>query len=369
MGIFINPFAYTLGGGQGVGAGGAGPDDTQNYVEVTIAASQVSSTLTDFPVYVDLSDLPAAFFTGVQSDGGDIRVTESDGTTRAPVDLVSIDTGASTGELHFLASSLSATTDTVYRIYYNAGTTQSQPLVTGTYGRNAVWADYGGVWHGDDLVDSTGSHNLTARNGASSGLPGKIGDSFGLVESGTSTSDYFDAGEGGGDFDPVANQAFTVQMWAEADVSATAMLIDKDYANGGATLSEGWGLIRVSDDTTVFQVRAASTNYPVQSTGTVAANVWGMHTGVREVDGTLKIYVDGALDESAAGTTASLAGSNDVYIGVRELDASPTSLGFDGEMDEIRFRLSGLSAAHIAAEYTNQHTPTTFYSVGSQQAA
>jgi len=38
-------------------------------------------------------------------------------------------------------------------------------------------------------------------------------------------------------------------------------------------------------------------------------------------------------------------------------------------MDEFRLRLSALSADWIAAEYTNQNTPTTFYTIGSQTAA
>ena len=48
-------------------------------VPITLQASQIEDDLTDFPVYVDLSDLGGIFWSTVQGSGADIRVTESDG--------------------------------------------------------------------------------------------------------------------------------------------------------------------------------------------------------------------------------------------------------------------------------------------------
>ena len=121
-----------------VGSGTAPP--REYYVPITIDHTLIASDLTSFPVYVDLANLPAGFWSTVQTDGGDIAVTTDDGTTRLPVELVAIDTGASTGELHFLADSILAATDTTFRIYFGAALTITQPAAGDTYGRNAVWA-------------------------------------------------------------------------------------------------------------------------------------------------------------------------------------------------------------------------------------
>lgn len=356
MGIFINPFAYTLGGGQGTAPAAGGPDDTQNYVEVTIAASQVGSTLTDFPTYVDLSDLPAAFFTGVQSDGGDIRVTESDGTTQAPVDLVAIDTGASTGELHFLASSLSSSTDTVYRIYYNASSTISQPAVGGTYGRNAVWADYGYVGHLEDdasLIDSTGNGFTGTVIGNVANAAGKLGQGLTFDGSG----DRVALGDG---TELDATTDLTVQAWTYFDNSDNAFVVAKrDGSSLAYWFDVNSGALRWSLDDGTSHNLAGST---------FATSTWYLYHGT--YDGTNQtLYRDGSQDATtAAGASGSLTNSTaSLTLGDRA-DGTAGAV-HTGDLDEVRVRLSALSADWIASEYTNQNTPTTFYTVGSEQAA
>ena len=87
-------------------------DNWDHRVEVVIQASKVDANLTDYPVFVDLSDLPAGFFASVQSGGGDIRVTQSDGVTQQAREIVVINTGSSTGIAHFKASSISSVPNT-----------------------------------------------------------------------------------------------------------------------------------------------------------------------------------------------------------------------------------------------------------------
>lgn len=66
-------------------------DSNWSYrIPVTIDSTKVSADLTDFPVYVDLSDLSADFFSNVKTDGSDIRVTKDDGTTEVPREVVAI---------------------------------------------------------------------------------------------------------------------------------------------------------------------------------------------------------------------------------------------------------------------------------------
>ncbi|GAG49321.1 unnamed protein product, partial [marine sediment metagenome] len=76
--------------------------------KITIDYTKVDANLTNFPVYVNLANLGSDFFSNVKGDGGDIRITKSDGTTELPREIVAINTGAETGEIHFKADSLSS---------------------------------------------------------------------------------------------------------------------------------------------------------------------------------------------------------------------------------------------------------------------
>lgn len=58
--------------------------------KITIPSSEIGSGLTDFPVYLDLSSLGSHFFDNARSDGADIKITENDGTTELPFELVGI---------------------------------------------------------------------------------------------------------------------------------------------------------------------------------------------------------------------------------------------------------------------------------------
>jgi len=367
MGVVVNPFAYALGGGQGVSAGGGGPDGTQYYVEVTIASSEVSSTLTDFPVYVDLSDFPAAFFTNVQSDGGDIRVTESDGTTRCATELVAIDTGASTGELHFLASSISSSSDTTFRIYYDGGGSLSQPGAATTYGRNAVWSNYDLVAHYNEdpsgtapqMVDSTGTGNDgTSAGSMTSGdlVTGQLGDALEFDGS----NDYVDHGN-----DSSLNYtgtSITLQAWVYFNTISTTQyrIIDK-YTGAG---DDGYGLWTTSARAPEMRFLSLSGG-TVSASTTLSATTWYMLHGTYD-GANSRIYVNGS-DDGNSSLTGSIPGNLSLPLQVGKNNQGGGHV--PGIIDEVRVTGTTLSADWIAAEYTNQNTPTTFYTIGTQQAA
>lgn len=120
--------------------GGGGGGAHLYYVELTIASGEVASDLTDFPVMVDLADMPAAFWTHVNADGGDIRVKATDGTTSIPMDLAKFDLAGEGGWL-FFKRTVTTASNTVVRIYYGAAGLDLLPA-DDTYGSNACWSDY-----------------------------------------------------------------------------------------------------------------------------------------------------------------------------------------------------------------------------------
>lgn len=180
---------FTCGPAFFAGAAASGPPDPgvdQYYVEITIASGEVASDLTDYPVYVDLSGMPAGFWSHVNSDGGDIRVMATDGTTSIPMDLVWIDYDAQEGSL-FFKRTVASGSDTVVRVYYGATGLDRLPA-TDTYGRNAVWSDYDVVViPGEDLFNRTGksaprawgypqTFELVSTSASVTGHEGVIGD-------------------------------------------------------------------------------------------------------------------------------------------------------------------------------------------------
>jgi methionine-rich copper-binding protein CopC len=138
-------------------------------VKITIDEYQVRNDLSDFPIYVDLSDLSGTdFFDYVKSDGSDIRVTTSSGDTEIPREVVYIDTVNKKGELHFKADgTLSGSANTDFYIYYdNASATE--PGEDSTYGSQNVWTNsFAAVWHMAQtpiasvvsIMDSTANNN------------------------------------------------------------------------------------------------------------------------------------------------------------------------------------------------------------------
>ena len=80
------------------------------------------------------------------------------------------------------------------------------------------------------------------------------------------------------------------------------------------------------------------------------------------------IYIDGSLvSESEGATPDGTAGTNttDLYIG----NNSAATRSFDGLVDEVRISNTILTADWIATEHDNQEDPSTFYSVGQEEAA
>jgi hypothetical protein len=366
----INPYAFTA-------ASGSGPDGTAYYVEVTIPDDNVGDDLTNYPVYVDLADMPAGFWSNAQSDGGDIRVTQADGTTRCAVDLVAINTGTETGELHFLASTLSDSVDNVYRVYYGHGAL-SQPAAGTTYGRNAVWGDYDRVLHMSEnpggtapqMLDSTGNSN----DGSTAGVmtiddlvTGRVGTGITLDGS----NDIITMPST--DLPQLTIQAIVYfNKFTATGPNHVQRIATKFNGNTGSVsgrwLIDTWSGGAASPQTGLrFYVHlAGGVVTAVAGLGTFTISTW--HHVVCTHDGSnIRAYVDGVQVATAAasGDLANL--SQTITIGEDSPAGASEYLG--ATVDEFRMRGNAVSAAWIAAEHANHSDPDSFYAVGSEQSA
>ena len=353
-------------------------------IKVTIQASEVDATLTDFAVFVDLSDLPAGFHSAVKSDGSDIRVTRADGSTECAREVVEYDATGDKGELHFKANSISHTVDTDFYIYYgNAGA--SDYAVDATYGRENVWSDFKGVWHFNEVPNGNiGSGSQIYRDATLNENDGEEGyyidmDASQSIDGIVGKALSF--GEGIDDHILVPDDnsldfgtgSFTVTGMFQVDVGTTSRYqgIIKKATGTMYTTYTGlqlglWGnnepmedmqiTAGVGDGSTVKKIIA-------NNVSTYGASDWHIvKLVVDRSDDTLHLYIDGV--EHGSGIDISAVGSVS--------NASDLLFGFDlnrmdGNLDEMRVKASADSADYASAEHVSLMTPGTFYDVGVEE--
>lgn len=124
-----------------------GGDGSTYEVDVTISSASVASDLTDFPLYIDLSDMPSGFWAHTRLDGGDIRVEDSGGA-ELPIDLVRFDPFDEVGAL-VVKTDLSSSSNTVLTVTYGRRF-KTAPAAADAIGRHAVWSDYAVVFTAGD---------------------------------------------------------------------------------------------------------------------------------------------------------------------------------------------------------------------------
>jgi hypothetical protein len=132
------------------------PSDNAYYVDVTIPSGKVASDQTNFPVMVDLANLPSGFWSHVSSSGSEIRCKTTAGVSLA-FDVARFDKANSAGWMFVKVPTLAAASSNVIRIYYGASSLAAL-AASDTYGRNAVWSDYHRVTiFSEPGVDRTGA--------------------------------------------------------------------------------------------------------------------------------------------------------------------------------------------------------------------
>lgn len=326
---------------------------------VTIDHTKVLADQTDFPVYINLADMPASFWSTVANGGGDIRCYKDDGTTELAREVVSCDTGGDTGELHVkYTGTLSASVDTI--ILIDVDGIRSDYAVTATYGRNAVWSDYRAVYHlehtSGNATDSTVSGYTLTNTTSKSYVAGGIGKGIDFGSSVRNTTELTT----GSEILTSANGAmsFSVRFKQNTSVQTSGnpglFILPYKTASGSSTsIIPEWnaGAPRITI------LRRTSSDVNARTNFGNSTSVY--YHVVSVFDGSnLNGYLDGTVF-----TTSNLASS-----GTFNASAYPVSLGGSytsnnatAIIDEVRIRLSALSSTWVSTEYNNQNSPSTFY--------
>ena len=339
-------------------------------VKVTIQNAKVDTTMTDYAVYVDLSDLPSEFFDNVKSDGTDIVVTSSDGTKKLNRELVELDVGGSIGELHFKSASISSSVDTDFFIYYgNAGASETNDTAT--------WdAKYKVVQHFNEssgnAADSTSNNNVGANNITAYRAAGQVGFGYDYEKADaikTQTTDNSGLRIPG---------SWTISGWFRPEsIGTNQILLFKDATFNG---HQNYGLILQSSgelrcsmyDSSSSSGTTCLNTYNVLHTTPLVAGTMYKATGVYDtVAKTLKLYLNGSQVASTINISNNFACTNwsagggvqDLMFGGR--DQPFANSGFDGIGDECRVGPFAYTANEISTEYNNQFDTSTFDVVGS----
>lgn len=339
-----------------------------HVANITIQSSKVPGDLTDYVVYVDLSDLGTPFWDTVSSGGGDIRVYKDGGVTELAREVVFCDTATDTGELYFkYTGTLSSSSNTVVEIHVDG--ISSDYAVTATYGRNNVWSDYVAVYHMQEdpattnVIDSTGNGNDLVDRTSVVSTTGKLSGNG--VSFTTSTSSISTNTSTTGIPTGASSDTLTVTLWFNCQAYSTRQEIFWFNKSNSSSTGAGNWVVRLEDAAgggsggyTWF--RTYGGNDGGSTSQVVSTNTW-YHYYVDWTAGTgSNTYINNSLAKAATFTDTSSSTSTEFGLGKSSVN---DGTGLDGYADEVRVSDSILGNDWRETEYNNQSDTSTFYAV------
>ncbi|MDD4876786.1 MAG: hypothetical protein PHQ86_06645 [Dehalococcoidales bacterium] len=335
-------------------------------VRIDIDPAKVDADLVNYPVYVNLNNLPAGFHTNVnQTDARDIRVTTSDGETEVPREVVFYTAATDTGELHFKGD-ISGTAATSFYIYYGNGSACDYATNT-TFGAQNVWTNsYQAVYHlqqdpsgnGVDAVkDSTANTYHLTPFGTPANAAGKLTGN-GIVFAGVDDQ-LKDTNQVWAD----ANNTITVSMWNnEASANGAQNTTIFRYTSAGnerCSAHAPWGNVVYWDFGTCCTTGRISGDY------TPYDDKYSLLHFVSNGSTNKIIYIDGVSRYSNMSAADAPAGALTGFAIGSGIDTE----WYIGTVDEFRIATAVRTATWISTEYNNQNSPATFYSVQLEEPA
>jgi hypothetical protein len=326
---------------------------------VTINFSQVSSTLTNFPVLIASTSYP---FLAASSSGGtlqnpngyDVKFT-SDASGTVALNYERETYISSTGQVAFWVNipSLSNTTNTLIYMFYDTATTTDSSKPTGTWNAN-----FSAVWHlSGNASDSTSNADNGLWNGPAEGsstyyAAGNIGQYAGYFNSSTDA---------------------VIATWP-ATYETTKTWTLSYWNKGPAQANTGPGIFGVGTTTNYSIWYTASSTSCLQWGGTGAVcNIWPLNNDgnawdewqVTRSSSLFSVYKNGVFVLSSS-TISTTTPSTYLLIGTAYIGSTNN---FVGSMDEFRLSNVTRSPGWIQTDYNTESSPSTFYTLGAQTAA
>lgn len=332
--------------------------------EVTIDPSAISGTdpLSNFPFLVTI-DTDADLASDAQDGAQDLRFTGSDGITPLSFEVESFDGATGTLRAWVSVPSVSATVSTSVYLYYGNSDTN---LTAGNTPEN-IWTNYGMVLHLDQesgqFLDSTSNSNDTTT--AVVDARSVAGQINGAIRTTNATGQLIVPHNVNGSLD--LNSDFTLSFWVKPITGGGAFqqVIQKTVDGGNPN---NMGIYINNNDVFVSYYTDGFKQY--QAFSVLDYDQWNYVTYRRTGSfgsGNLfqSIYVNGVLERSDQVLSANevfVTNTSDLLI-ARQPSGNP----LNGELDEVRISTSPFTSEYIIAEYQNQQSPGTFFTLGAEE--
>lgn len=361
-GVTLTAPTSTGGGGSSFG----GYTYTRS-ITVTSTTSIASGTNTNFPM---LFSGTYSWLESTSTAGGAGRIQNlvtAPGGSQEPADLVFATSTSNCGSpLNFETESYVSSTGAIVD-WINVPSESAGTVIYACYGKVSVTTDqshpsstwnsnYAGVWHlSGNPNDSTGNANNGTWTGTASGSStyysaGTIGPYAGYFDGST---DYLT-----GTFPSVNSStgaANTVSFWMNWN-GATAAFVQV----GGLNVLYNVSCLAINDNTSYFG-----------TTATVPTNQWVFITAVMYNGSSSytsdEVYINGVAEPMSLCYGSALTGNAGSTIEVGAYYGY--AYFFTKTIGDMDISTGALSPSWILTEYNNQNSPSTFYTVGSEQTA
>lgn len=344
------------------------------YREVTVQASLVDGTHTDFPTLIYFNDPSLATVANggkVQNaDGHDIRFYLNRFLNGIKVwDLAHYNPVTGEGYAWVLLN-INDSTDVTCVLTYG------DPSISTYQGnRTTVWAAYSGVWHlneasGDALDSSSNANTLTDNNTVTSGT-GKTDAVARDFE--RSNTEYFNRGDNAalstGDIN------FEIGMWVRFEsipaADSVSMLLGKRLASTNnleyyLRYANGFGInafnFEISSNGQIGGLKSASAT----TFGAASINTWYYVKGGHDATNNLVWCSVNGVANTAAHATGVFNGASDFRIGTSDGAGSFADEALDGLGNHGFLLKAARNVNRDTTEYANQNNPAAFAVVGSE---
>jgi len=346
---------YTKGGGGGWLVDGKIYDYRK---ELTIDNTKIDANLTDFPVLVNLTS--ANFdFAKSNSNGFDIRFTDSDGETLLKYERERHDSVNSLAEYWVKIPSVSSSADTTFYIYYRTEDTDD-----GSDAVNVWDANFKGVWHSYDKTTTTISDSTTnANTGTKKGIgePVEAAGQIARAQSYDGVNDYVLTSAAKLILLPnTSTYAVWFNINTSVDYSAVASNLKYLAPASGYSIVPSWPSNRFTicaGDGIAGYVRKEFTEISVLTTG-----VW-YHVAVTYNGAKFQVFIDGVYNGEWIQALAQI--DQQFLLGRWAIDYG--SYIFNGLIDEVRISDIARSDAWIKADYNSG--ANTLLTYGGEEVA
>jgi len=350
MWLTINPW-----GGGGGASGSWGDYDWGYRKKITIDSGQVPSTITNFPVPINITDTDLKDH--AQSDGDDILFANDTGTKlNHEIEYWNDSTGELVAWVN--VTSLAHDSDTEIYMYYGNDTCDNQENVADTWGDDCIFVYHGSLNNDGDLVDSTGNYNATHGNNPVEAT-GAIGYGVDLE---SSDMDYFyNSYDADGAFSIFSH--FRIEDTDDTNrhlICGTHAASNDNHFNWYPNFDSGGVLSYYAED---------GSNYVAgTTTGTVTIGSYYFASFCSDDDGNAKAFLNAEKSTDSNPSFDTMNTDSTLYIGRQ---SNTNARFFDGILDELQYYNTYKSDDWITTEFNSITNATDggFFTLGSEETS